>query len=160
MRRTIILAAALAIMLLGFWGTMVIYFDEARLKGLVSGQLSEQFGRRVEIVGALRFSFFPRLHVEAADVIIAGPGDDDERAMLRAQRVRMSLQLLPLLRGEFAPGQMQLSDAVVNLARWRDDARAADSLSAIRSAAQYLSGRSLQLRNISLLLPGDSGRLA
>lgn len=155
MRRTIILAAALAIILLGLWGTAVIYFDEARLKGIVSDRLSEQIGRRVEIGGALEFNLFPRLELNAGDVVIAGSENDDGQAMLRAKRVSMSLRFLPLLQGELAPGRMQLGGAVVNLAASKENAGPADPLAAIRSSARLLSGQSLRLRDVTVVLPSD-----
>ncbi|RFF26451.1 AsmA family protein [Wenzhouxiangella sp. 15181] len=156
MRRTIILSAALAIIVLGLWGTAAIYFDEARMKGIVSDRLSEQVGRRVEIVGALRFSLFPRPEVNAEDVIIAGPGGHDGPATMRAQRVSMNLRFLPLLQGELAPAQMQLSGAVINVASVDPDGASSDPLSAIRSSARLLSGRALHLRDVTLVLPGGS----
>lgn len=153
MRRTIILAAALAIIVLGLWGTAALYFDESRLKGMVADRLSEQVGRRVEIVGALRFSLFPRFEVEARDVIIAGPEGDKAPATMRAQRVRMNLRFLPLLKGELVPAQMQLSGAVINLANAGSDGNSGP-LAAIRSSARLLSGRSLRLQDVTLVLPG------
>lgn len=157
MRRTIILAAALSIIVLGLWGTAAIYFDEARVKGIVSDRLSEQVGRRVEIVGALRFSLFPRPEVDAEDVIVAGPGGNDAPVTMRAQRVSMNLRFFPLLRGELAPEQMQLSGAVINVASLDSDGGSdASPLSAIRSSARLLSGRSLRLQDVTLVLPGDS----
>ncbi|MDZ7789592.1 MAG: AsmA family protein [Xanthomonadales bacterium] len=105
MRRTIILAAALSIILLGLWGTAVIYFDEDRLKAIVSDRLSEQIGRRVEIVGRLRFSLFPSARIEAGGVIVQGPPGVPGAATLRADRVELALRLAPLLRGELSPGE-------------------------------------------------------
>lgn len=156
MRRTIILAAALGIIVLGLWGTAVIYFDESRLKGIVSDRLSEQVGRRVEIVGALSFSLFPRPRLDAENVVIAGPEGAESRAMMRAKRVSMSLRLLPLFRGELAPAQTELSGAVINLASAGSDGRS-DPLAAIRSSARLLSGRSLRLQDLTLVTAGRTG---
>jgi hypothetical protein len=154
MRRTIILAAALAIIVLGLWGTAVIYFDEARLKGIVSDRLSEQVGRRVEIVGALRFSIFPRPEVDARDVIIAGAEGDESGPLMRAQRVSTSLRLLPLLQGRLAPEVMALSGAVIQLDSVDSSGEGSrDPLETIRSGARALSGRSLSLRDLTLVMP-------
>ncbi|WP_376696399.1 AsmA family protein [Wenzhouxiangella sp. EGI_FJ10305] len=154
MRRTIILAAALAIIVLGLWGTATLYFDEARMKGLFADRLSERVGRRVEIVGALRFSLFPRPEVEAEDVIIAGPEGDEATATMRAQSVRMNLRILPLLKGELAAAQMRLRGAVINLASTGSENRSSGPMVAIRSSARLLSGRSLSLQDVTLLMPG------
>lgn len=158
MRRTIILAAALAIIVLGLWGTAVIYFDEARLKGIVSDRLSQQVGRRVEIVGALRFSIFPRPEVDARNVIIASAAGEESGPLMRAQRVSMGLRLAPLLQGRLAPGEMQLSGAVIQLGG--DDSSAAGAtnpLKMIRSSARALSGRTLRLRDLTLVRPPVQG---
>lgn len=156
MRRTIILAAAVAIIGLGLWGTAVIYFDESRLKGVLSDRLSEQVGRRVEIAGELRFSLFPSPVVEAGDVLIAGAGDGAGPAMMRARNVSMSLRFLPLLRGELSPVQMRLNGAVINVGGDGADGAPADPLAAIRSSARLLSGRSLRLEDVTLVFPGDA----
>jgi len=157
MRRTIILAAALAIIFLGLWGTAVIYFDESRLKGIISDRLSEQVGRRVEIVGALRFSLFPNPEIEAENVVIAGGAGDGGPAMMKARNVSMSLGFLPLLRGEFAPGQMQLTGAVIDLGAVKSGDGSSDPLAALRSSARLLSGRSLRLQDVTVVIPGSSG---
>jgi hypothetical protein len=154
MRRTLILAAALAIILLGLWGTAVIYFDESRLKGIVSERLSEQMGRRVEIAGALRFRLFPRPTIEAENLVMSGNGEAGSRAALRARRVSMSLQFLPLLQGELSPSGMELSGAVIRLDRKRSGAGGRDPMAAFRSGARLLAGRSLRLADLTLVLPG------
>ncbi|MEE4303145.1 MAG: AsmA family protein [Wenzhouxiangella sp.] len=156
MRRTIILAAALGIIVLGLWGTAVIYFDESRLKGIISDRLSEQVGRRVEIVGALEFSLIPRPRVEARDVVIGASRDEGDRAVFRAARVSMGLRLIPLLQGDFAPGRIRLEGAVVDLSGSAARSASSNPLAAIRSSARMLGGRSLSLQDVSFLLPGHS----
>ncbi|RFF30467.1 AsmA family protein [Wenzhouxiangella sediminis] len=155
MRRTIILAAALGIIVLGLWGTAVIYFDESRLKGIISDRLSEQVGRRVEIVGALEFSLFPRPRLEAREVVIGASGNEDGRAVFRAARVSMSLRLIALLRGDLAPGRIQLEGAVVDLSGSGAKDASSNPLAAIRSSARTLGGRSLSLQDVTFLLPGS-----
>lgn len=158
MRRTIILIAALSIILLGLWGTAVIYFDEDRLKAIVSDRLSEQVGRRVEIVGELRFRLFPSARVVANGLVIYAPEGAPGPATLRADRVVMALRLAPLLRGEFSPGQMQLSGAVISLAVSEEDGdEDPDPLEAIRSSARLLSGRSVRLRDVTVTRPSSHG---
>jgi len=154
MRRTIILAAALAIILLGLWGTAVIYFDEARLKGVVSDRLSEQLGRRVEIVGVLRFSLFPSPRVDAEEVVVFGPDGSQGPATMTAESVRMGLRFMPLLQGELSPAEMRLSGAVIDLNGFGDGGGegGADPLSAIRSSAGFLAGRSLRLDDVTFVL--------
>lgn len=155
MRRTIILSAALAIIVLGLWGTVVILFDEARLKGLVSDRLGEQIGRRVEIVGGLEFDLFPRPRVVAQDVVLGRPHDSTPFAALRAERLSMSLEFLPLLQGKLAAGQVELEGAVINLRGAEKNRRQkpGNALAALRSSARLFSGRSLRLRDVRVLMP-------
>jgi hypothetical protein len=151
MRRTIILAAALSIIVLGLWGTIVIYFDQARLRSIFSERLSDELGRRVEIAGAVDFSFFPRPSLTLQDVLVAsidGPGN----TTLSAQRIGMTLRVLPLLRGELAPGRMDLQGAVIDLTESASNRSGGASLLA---AAALLEGRSLQLRDVTVRLPGS-----
>jgi len=151
MRRTIILAAALSIILLGLWGTAVIYFDEDRLKAIVSDRLGEPIGRRVEIVGRIRFSLFPSARIEAGGVIVQGPSGVPGAATLRADRVELALRLAPLLRGELSPGRMELSGAVIQLAPGdKAGGDRSDPLEAIRSSAKLLAGRSVRLQDVTL----------
>lgn len=152
MRRTIILAAALAIILLGLWGTVVIYFDQARLRSIMSDRLSSELGRRVEIAGAVDVSFFPRPALTLGDVLVASTDGDDDPIDLTAREISMTLRLLPLLRGELAPGRMSLDGAVIDLSRAETGGRAGASLA---GAARLLSGRSLQLRDVTVRLPGQ-----
>ncbi len=160
MRRTIILAAALSIILLGLWGTAVIYFDEERLRAIVSDRLSEQIGRRVEIVGSLRFRLFPSARIEAGGVVIEAPAGVPGPATLRAERVALALRLGPLLRGELSPGRMELHGAVIQLASEGKNADGrSDPLGLIRSSAKLLTGRSVRLEDVTLARPstGDEG---
>lgn len=161
MRRTIILAAALSIILLGLWGTAVIYFDESRMKGIVSERLSDQLGRRVEIVGVLRFSLFPSPRLDGQDVVVFGPDGDQGPAAITAERVTMELRFASLLRGRLLPGGMQLGGAVIDLDQLGtgDGDSETDPLSAIRSSAKLLAGRSLRLEDVTILASrrGDGG---
>lgn len=150
MRRTIILAAALSIIVLGLWGTILIYFDQSRLRSIFSERLSDELGRRVEIAGAVDFNFFPTPSLTLEDVFVssaAGPGN----AALSAERISMTLRVLPLLRGELAPGRMDLQGAIIDLTKRQADGGGASLL----AAATLLEGRSLRLRDVTVRLPGS-----
>jgi AsmA protein len=152
MRRTIIFSAALAIIVLGLWGTAVIYLDEERLKRVVADRIAAQTGRRVEILGALTFDLFPRPRLAAEGVRIASPPDLDGPSLLRADRLAMSVEVLPLLRGELQASDVRMSGATINV---HSDARgrsSIDGLGALASRTPLLSGRELVLEDVTLLV--------
>lgn len=152
MRRTIILSAALAIMVLGLWGTVVIYFDEARLRGLVAERVSAETGRRVEIVGSLRVSLFPRPTLRATDVVIAGPEGMDGPDLLSVETIEMNVEVLPLVRGRLSPGRVAFKGATINVHSDAAGRSTLDGLSGALAGSQAFSGRSLRLEDVRLVV--------
>lgn len=158
MRRTIILAAALGIILLGLWGTVVILLDESRLKGLVAERLSEQTGRRVEIVGALRISFFPRPSIEAERIVVGAPEPMDGPDLLSVESMSFSVRLLPLIRGDIVPGQVRLKGATVSLHTDSEGRSTTDGLARVATDANLLSGRAFRLEDVRIVISDASMR--
>lgn len=128
MRRALILFASLGIMGLGLWGTAVIYLDENRLKGVVAAHMAEHSGRKLEIRGALKVRFFPRLHLHAEDVVIGSPPGFDGPEFLEADHLSMSVRMLPLVRGQVSTGEVSVTGATVNLHTNADGASSFDGL--------------------------------
>lgn len=158
MRRTIILAAALGIILLGLWGTFVLLLDEARLKGLVAEHLSQQTGRRVEIVGALRMSFFPRPRIEAERIVVGAPEPMDGPDLLSVESMSFSVRLLPLIRGDLVPGQVRLRGATVSLHTDSEGRSTADGLARVATHANLLSSRAFRLEDVTIVISDASMR--
>lgn len=160
MRRTIILLASLSIMLLGIWGSAVIYLDEDRLKSIVTSHLSQQMDRKIEIRGSLSVRFFPGLRVHAEDIVISGPEGFESPHLLEAEQLAMSIRLLPLIRGNFSPGDVNLIGATVNLATNREGKSSVDGLrpsstdSAERSD-RLLSTRELRLEDVRVVIADE-----
>lgn len=152
MRRTIILLSALAIIFLGLWGTMVIYFDEARLRGLVAERITAETGRRVEIVGSLRVSLFPRPRLRARDVVIAGPDGMAGPDLMTVESVDMDVDVLSLVRGRLSPGGVALKGATINVHSDGAGRSTLDGLSDAVSASRLVSGRSLRLEDVRLVV--------
>jgi len=115
MRRTLILAAALGIIALGLWGTFTVLLDEARMKGLLADRLSEQTGRRVEIVGPVTFSLFPRPRLEARQLVMTGADGASAPGRVAVESMHADLRLGPLIRGRIAPERMRFEGVTVHL---------------------------------------------
>lgn len=156
MRRTVILFASLSIILLGLWGSAEIFLDEDRLKGMVSEQMAQQTGRKVEIRGALRVRLFPRLHILAEQVVISGPEGIEGPQLLEADSLSMSVRVLPLIRGNFTAGRVGVSGATLNLYTDSEGRGSLDGLAAAarsrqaESDAAVLSTRQLRLEDLRL----------
>lgn len=157
MRRTVILLASLSIMLLGVWGSAVIYLDEERLKSIVTSHLSEQMGRKLEIRGSLSVRFFPGLRLHAEDIVVSGPEGFDGPDLVQAEQLAMSIRLLPLIRGNFSPGEVNLIGATVNLATNEAGQSNVNGLlpSATETAARsarLLSTREVRLEDVRIVV--------
>lgn len=115
MRKLLIFLSAIIVILLGLWATLVLYFDEARLKQIATEQVRAQTGRELVINGPLKLDFFPGVSIVASDVELSGPENYRGPDLFRADEFRMSLSLLPLLKGGVETGDIGLQDAEVNL---------------------------------------------
>ncbi|MDT8438568.1 MAG: AsmA family protein [Wenzhouxiangellaceae bacterium] len=111
MRKFLIFFAAVLVLLIGVWGTLVIYLDEAKLKQIAIEQVRAQTGRTLAINGPLELKFLPNLSLRALDVSLSGPEDFIGPNLFEADEFRMSLKLWPLLRGEIETGDISLDNA-------------------------------------------------
>jgi AsmA protein len=157
MRRTLILLASLAIMLLGMWGSAVIFLDEDRLKSIVTTHLSEQTGRKLEIRGSLSVRFFPGLRVHAEDVVVSGPEGFDGPDLLETEQLTMSVRLLPLIRGNFSPGEVSVRNATLHLTTNRQGQSTVDGLLSspdhpVERGVRLLSTRQMRLEDVRVVI--------
>ncbi len=157
MRRTLILLASLAIIVLGLWGSAVIYLDEERLKSIVSSHLSAQTGRKVDIRGSLSLRLLPRPRIHAEDVVVAAPEGLEGPQFLSADELSMSVRLLPLVTGSFTPHEVRVSGATVNLYTDEVGRSSVDGLvrspdAGIRRGAELLSTREMRLEDIRVVI--------
>lgn len=159
MRRLTILIASLIIMVLGLWGSAVIYLDEDRLKGIVAEHLAQQTGRKLEIRGSLKVRFFPQLHLRAEQIVVSGPAGYDGPELLAADHLSMSVRLLPLIRGGISAGEVSLSGATLHLHTNREGQSSFDGLTSTSSAPldqrngqDLLSTRRMRLEDVRLVI--------
>jgi len=111
MRAVLIFLAAIVLIVLGLWATLVLYFDEARLKQIAIDQVYAQTGRTLQIDGPLELDFLPGVSLLARDVQLSGPENYTGPELFSAEQFRMSLKLMPLLRGEVETGDISLDNA-------------------------------------------------
>ena len=115
MRALLIFLAAIVVIILGLWATLVLYFDEARLKQIATEQVRAQTGRELVINGPLKLDFFPGVSIVASDVELSGPENYSGPDLFKADEFRMSLSLMPLLSGNVETGDIGLQQAEVNI---------------------------------------------
>jgi len=120
MRALLIFIAAIVVIILGLWATLVLYFDEARLKQIATEQVRAQTGRDLVINGPLKLDFFPGVSLVASDVSLSGPANYSGPDLFKADEFNMSLSLLPLLSGTVETGDVGLDQAELNV--YTDDA--------------------------------------
>ncbi|MDT8448865.1 MAG: AsmA family protein [Wenzhouxiangellaceae bacterium] len=156
MRALLIFIAAVVVIILGIWATLVIYFDEARLKQIATEQVRAQTGRELQINGPLELDFFPGVSLVAREVSLSGPKRYTGPELFTADEFRMSLSLLPLLSGRIETGDIELEQARVNI---HTDASGVSSLDGLTggetaevpagAAPEVTTGR-IQLQDIRL----------
>lgn len=115
MRALLIFLAAIVVIILGLWATLVLYFDEEKLKQIATEQVRAQTGRELVINGPLKLDFFPGVSLVASDVELSGPENYSGPGLFKADEFRMSLSLLPLLSGNIETGDIGLQQAEVNV---------------------------------------------
>lgn len=115
MRTLLIFVAAIVVIILGLWATLVLYFDEAKLKQIATEQVRAQTGRELVINGPLKLDFFPGISLVASDVELSGPENYSGPDLFTADEFRMSLSLMPLLSGNVETGDIGLQQAEVNI---------------------------------------------
>jgi AsmA protein len=127
-----IVFCALAIMLLGIFGSAFILFDEERLKALVAEQVEAHAGRRIDIRGELKVRLFPGLRLSADRIVLSGPRDFEGPMLMSADRLDMQVRLLPLIRGIVDATSVDLGGVRLNL---HTDASGISSLDGLLSLA-------------------------
>lgn len=99
---------------------IVLSVDPADYKGVVERQIEQAIGRRVAFEGPveLEFGLVPRLAFE--DVSVANMDGGSEPEMARVGRFEVTVELVPLLRGDIRISRIALSE--VDLLLERDNA--------------------------------------
>ncbi|GAB4172974.1 MAG: AsmA family protein [Wenzhouxiangellaceae bacterium] len=150
MRKFLIILASLLLILIGLWGSLLLYFDNERLKRIAIEQVRAATGRELAIDGELDLRFFPRLSLVANDVRLSGPEGFDGPGLFEAERLKLSVEPWPLLRGEVRTGDIGLDGAVLNIHTDRRGVSSLDGLMAAESPSEAETGIRLQSEGIEL----------
>ena len=141
MRALLIFIAAIVVIILGLWATLVLYFDEDRLKQIATEQVRAQTGRELVINGALGLNFFPGISLVAEDVELSGPENYSGPDLFKAEQFKMSLSLMPLLSGNVETGDIGLKQAEINIHTDRSGATSLDGLTGGEAPAETEPGQ-------------------
>jgi AsmA protein len=119
MRWIIRIAAFIAIVVVLGLGALVAVPTE-RVAGLVADRLSAATGRDVAMEGELRPTLFPSLGIRVGDVTIGNPDWVEAGPMITAERLDVSVEWAPLLRGEIRLDRAEFVAPQITLVRAAD----------------------------------------
>ncbi|MEM7054997.1 MAG: AsmA family protein, partial [Pseudomonadota bacterium] len=165
MKKLLMFIAAVLLILIGIWGSLMIYFDEQRLKELAIEQVRAQTGRELVINGPLDLDLFPRVALNIEDVSLSGPSDYTGPDFFAADELSLSLSLFPLIRGEVEAGDIELSGAEISLHTDRAGNSTLDGLSGEPGAAESspsteerppITTGEIRLNNVNLVISDAS----
>ena len=113
-----LLAAAgiLVTVLIAAVAAVVLFFDPNDYRDEIAAGLSDKLGREVTLDGPLTLSLFPWLAIESGGLQVADAPGFADTPMLRVERARAAVQLLPLLSGSLRVGRVTVSGVTLNLA--------------------------------------------
>ncbi|MDD5295596.1 MAG: AsmA family protein [Rhodocyclaceae bacterium] len=98
--------------------TASLLFDAEAVKAQAARLMLEKKQRILRIEGEAALSFWPSVGLRLAKVSLSE--HDSERVFAAAEKVRLSLRLLPLLRKELAVDTVELDGIAINLIRHKD----------------------------------------
>ena len=119
MRWIIRIAGFIAVIVVLGLGALVAVPTE-RVAGLVADRLSAATGRAVTMDGELRPTLFPSLGIRVGDVSIGNPDWVEAGPLLTAERLDVSVEWAPLLRGEIRLDRAEFVAPRITLMRAAD----------------------------------------
>ena len=94
---------------------VVLFVDPNDYRDEIAARVEQQTGRKLNLSGDLKLSFFPWLALETGPASLSdAPGFGDE-PFVSINEARISVRLLPLLRGKLEVGQVKLTGARIRL---------------------------------------------
>jgi AsmA protein len=94
---------------------VVLFVDPNDYRDEIAARVEQQTGRKLTLSGDLKLSFFPWLALETGPASLSdAPGFGDE-PFVSINEARISVRLLPLLRGKLEVGQVTLNGARIRL---------------------------------------------
>lgn len=115
MRRFLLVLVILAALVVGAALILPSLVPADTWRGRIETAASEALGREVTIEGDIAFSILPKVQARAGTVAIANEEGFGEAPFASMEELRLSLQLMPLLRREFVIEEFVLVDPLIRL---------------------------------------------
>ena len=125
-RRLIVAAAALAALTVAIAGWIVATFDPNAWKPVLIEHVARDYQRTLTLDGNIRISWFPGIGAEVGGISLSERAGSAEFA--GAEQARVSLALLPLLRGQVVIRELVVRGPRATLVTRRDGTRNVDDL--------------------------------
>lgn len=122
-RRSLLVLLVLVLLLAAFAAWLVLSFDPNRYKGVAIDWMRTEHRRTLSLDGPIELSVFPRLAVRLSKVGLSEAGRPDTFVSL--DEAGLSVDLLPLLRGQLVVGRVSAKGVQVN---YRRDAKGASNV--------------------------------
>lgn len=129
-RYVLLIFSAVTILLLGLVGYITIAFDPNAYKAQVIQLIKDRTQRDLQLDGDIRLRFFPAIGVETGRIALSEYRRSERFAA--ADNIRVSLELLPLLRRQVALNEIVIVGLTAGLVRFRDGRTNIDDLIAER----------------------------
>ncbi|SOD40210.1 AsmA family protein [Nitrosovibrio sp. Nv4] len=121
-----IIFVAVTILLLGFVIYIATIFDPNAYKSQIIQLVKDKKQRELRLDGDIKLTFFPSLGAEFNNLVLSEHKSDQEFAA--AERVLVSLAILPLLRKQLELDEIIMTGLTVNLVRFTDGSTNIDDL--------------------------------
>lgn len=150
----IVLVLALAAVVLGA-NFLVSRQDHELIRQQIAARLETSTGLELEIEGPLELPYSLLPTVVFHHVVLSNPAVETERSLLIAKDLRVTIEILPLLRGEVLVHKVSLSSVELNLevdedgnANWTSEAAGATLPTQIEIHSIEVNNISLSYRNL------------
>ncbi len=124
LKYTAITVATLILVIVAAMMTLTILVNPNDFKGVISKQVYQATGRKLEIRGDLAWSFFPWLGMKVKGVNLSNPTDFDNtnQVFAKIQEADVRVKALPLLAGKIEIGTLLIRDPEIHLITKADGA--------------------------------------
>jgi len=118
----ILLGITVALVLLVVVGVVgvALFFDPNEHKDLIIGKVQEETGRKLELPGEIKLTYYPWLGLESSGVTLGNAKGFGEEPFLHADKVAVRIKTMPLLKQQYELDTFKLHGLRFNLARDKD----------------------------------------
>lgn len=155
-RYVLLIFSAVTILLLGLVGYITIAFDPNVYKAQVIQLIKDRMQRDLRLDGDIRLRFFPAIGVETGRITLSEYRRSERFAA--ADNIRVSLELLPLLRRQVALDEIVIIGLTAGLVRFRDGRTNIDDLIAEREEPEQfeLDIARIRMENAAISLSDEA----